>query len=185
MTEPALRHATYADLVALPDNVVGEILGGELHVQPRPTPRHATASSELGVVVGSEFSFRSGGRGGWRILDEPELHLGGDVIVPDIAGWRLPKLETLPDTAHIELAPDWACEVLSPSTARKDRIVKQAIYAREGVSHLWFVDPLARTVEVFALREGSWSLAAAVADDAQVALPPFESLEFPLARLWD
>ena len=185
MNEPARRQATYADLLALPENVVGEILNGELHVQPRPAPRHATASSELGVVVGSEFSFRSGGRGGWRILDEPELHLDGDVVVPDIAGWRLPKLETLPETAHIELAPDWACEVLSPSTARKVRIVKQAIYAREGVSHLWFVDPLARTVEVFALQDGRWSLAAAVADAARVALPPFEALEFSLERLWD
>ena len=185
MNEPAPRQAIYADLVALPDNVVGEILGGELYVQPRPAPRHAASASELGGVVIGEFSFRSGGSGGWRLLFEPELHLGGDVIVPDIAGWRLPKLETLPDTAHIELAPDWVCEVLSPSTARKDRIVKQAIYAREGVSHLWFVDPLARTVEVFALRAGSWSLAAAVADDAHVALPPFESLEFSLTRLWD
>ena len=185
MNEPAREPATYADLVALPDNVVGEILGGELYTQPRPTPRHATASSELGGVIVGEFSFRSGGRGGWRILDEPELHLGGDVIVPDIAGWRLPKLETLPDTAYVELAPDWACEVLSPSTARKDRIVKQSIYAREGVSHLWFVDPLARTVEVFARQDGRWSLVAAVADAAHVALPPFETLEFSLARLWD
>ena len=185
MNERAAKRASYADLVALPDDVVGEILGGELYTRPRPAPRHASASSELGVVVGSEFSFRSGGRGGWRILDEPELHLGEDVVVPDIAGWRLPKLETLPDAPHIELAPDWVCEVLSPSTARVDRIVKQAIYAREGVSHLWFVDPLARTVEVSERREGSWSLASAVADEASVALPPFEALEFALGRLWD
>ena len=185
MSDPAERRATYADLAALPDNVIGEILGGVLHAQPRPAPRHALASSELNGVLVGEFSSRSGGSGGWRILFEPELHLGPDVIVPDIAGWRLPRLETLPDTAYIALVPDWVCEVLSPATARTDRVVKRDIYAREEVSHLWLVDPLARTLEAFALQDERWVLLGTLGDDATVALPPFEALAFSLDRLWD
>jgi len=188
------RAATYDDLLALPENLVGEILNGTLHTQPRPAPRHAAASTSLSAVLGGEFDGSYSRAGGWRILFEPELHLDEDVLVPDIAGWRLPRLATLPDTAWIELAPDWVCEVLSPSTAGRDRVIKQAIYARENVGHLWFVDPLARTVEVFALdgQPGDdaaggprrWTLVTAVEADAEVALPPFESLSFPLARLW-
>ena len=185
MNEPAARRATHDDLAALPDGVVGEILGGELHVQPRPAPRHASAASRLGATVTAEFDDGFDRRGGWRILDEPELHPGDDVVVPDIAGWRHPRLAELPGTAWIGIAPDWVCEVLSPSTAGRDRVVKQAIHAREGVGHLWFVDPDACTVEVFALGEdGHWSLVRAVAGGAPVALPPFDALEFPLARLW-
>ena len=185
MSDPVRRRATYEDLLELPDDVVGEILNGTLHAQPRPAPRYASAASRLGATVTAEFDDGFDRHGGWRILDEPELHLGDDVVVPDIAGWRHPKLAELPDTAWIEIAPDWACEVLSPSTAGRDRVVKQAIYAREGVVRLWFVDPNVRTVEVFTLGDDRrWSLVRAVEGEAAVALSPFDSLEFPLARLW-
>ena len=185
MSEPAARRATYDERLNLPDDVVGEILDGTLHAQPRPAPRHASAASRLGATVSVEFDDAFDRRGGWRILDEPELHLGDDVIVSDISGWRRPRLAELPDIAWIETVPDWACEVPSPSTAGRDRVVKQAIYAREGVSHLWFVDPNARTVEVFALGDDRhWSLVRAVEGDDAVALQPFDALEFPLARLW-
>lgn len=176
--------ATYADLVALPANVVGEILFGSLYAHPRPAPRHARASSRLGAELDGPFDRGRGGPGGWIILDEPELHLGTHVVVPDIAGWRRETMPRLPDTAHISAPPDWVCEVLSPSTARLDRTDKLAVYAAFSVGHCWLVDPDAKTLEVFELREGRWTLAATFKDDDPVAASPFAAHTFLLDVLW-
>lgn len=185
MSETAERKATYGDLLALPEHVVGEILGGVLHTHPRLAPRHAHAYSALGYNIGGPFHGGVGGPGGWWILDEPELHLGGDVLVPDLAGWRRERLPALPETAWFELAPDWACEILSPSTAAVDRSLKMPIYAREGVPWLWLVDPDARTLEVYRLGEDRrWTLLAVLHGDQPVRQPPFDAIEFPLGRLW-
>jgi Uma2 family endonuclease len=116
--------ATYEDLKRVPDNMVAEILDGELITTPRPASPHAHAASTIGIDVGGPFSRDtggSGGPGGWWILFEPELHLHGDVLVPDIAGWRRERMPRLPNVAAFELPPDWVCEVLSPRTARTDR----------------------------------------------------------------
>jgi len=185
MSDPAEKQASYDDLRALPDNMVGEILGGRLHAQPRPAPRHARAYSSITGTLWGPFDHGADGPGGWWILDEPELHLAGDVIVPDIAGWRRTRMPALPETAWFELAPDWVCEILSPSTATTDRAIKMPIYAREGVEHLWLVDPDARTLEVYALREERrWLLLDTLKDDDGVRQPPFDAIEFPLATLW-
>src|SRR5947208_11163960 len=148
------RPATYQDLLALPEHVVGEIIGGELIVSPRPGPRHAVAASVLGGELVPPYHSGRGGPGGWWILFEPELHLGDDVLVPDLAGWRRERMPALPDVVGFELAPDWVCEVISPTTARIDRGRKLRVYAREQGAHLWFVDPLARPIEVYRLEGG-------------------------------
>ena len=159
------RVATYEDLLAVPDHLVAEILDGELVVSPRPALPHANASSFIGADLLGGFGHGPGGgagsSGGWWILDEPELHFGQHVLVPD-----------------------WCCEVLSPSTARHDRLQKMRIYAREGVRHLWLVDPLARTLEVFRLEGERWLLLATHADDERVRAEPFEALELEIARWW-
>jgi Uma2 family endonuclease len=130
---PRARPATYDDLIEVPDHLVAEIIDGELHTTPRPAPRYADASSGLGGALRGPFDRGRGGPGGWRILDEPELHLGPDVLVPDLAGWRRERLPALPDEAYFTLAPDWVCEVLSPSTMALDRTRKLAVYVREQV----------------------------------------------------
>jgi Uma2 family endonuclease len=176
---------TYADLEALPAHVVGEILHGELVVSPRPAPKHARACSRLSMRLGPPFDLGDGGPGGWGILFEPELHLGADVVVPDLAGWRRERLPSLPEIAWFELAPDWVCEVLSPSTARHDRAQKLAIYARERVAHAWLVDPLARTLEVLRLvGEAGWLIAGVHGGDAVVRAEPFAAIELDLLSLW-
>lgn len=186
MHQPKPRPATYADIEALPSNVVGEILFGALHTHPRPAPRHARASSVLGIELGGPFDRGRNGPGGWIILDEPELHLGPHVIVPDIAGWRRERMPKLPDTAYFETPPDWVCEVLSPSTQQVDRTDKLAVYAKFGVGHAWYVDPIARTLEVFALSDGGkWVIAATFKDDDAVTAPPFEVHTFNLGALWE
>lgn len=178
------RPATYADLEALPPHVVGEILFGVLHTHPRPAPRHARASSRLGVALGGPFDQGIGGPGGWIILDEPELHLGPHVVVPDLAGWRRARMPKLPTAAYFDIAPDWVCEIISPSTARADRTDKLRVYAAHGVGHCWFVDPDVRTLEVMALAGANWLLLATYKDADAVAAPPFEAPAFVLDVLW-
>lgn len=185
MPRPHARPAEYADLFSLPATVVGEIIDGELHTHPRPAPKHARASSSLGVEIGGPFDQgKGGGPGGWWILDGPEVHLGADVLVPDLAGWRRERLPRLPDTAGIDMPPDWVCEVLSPATARLDRMTKMPRYASHGVPYCWLVDPSAKTLEAFKLRDSQWILLASFVEDAEVATEPFAAVPFPLASLW-
>jgi Uma2 family endonuclease len=178
------RPATYQDVLDTPPNMVAELVRGALHLQPRPASRHARAGSALGARIGNPFDYDPAGPGGWWILFEPELHLGPDVLVPDLAGWRRERMPTYPDVPFFTLAPDWACEVLSPGTRRLDLTDKRDIYGASGVGHLWLVDPKDRTLEAFALRDGAWVLTAALKDDAELRVPPFEAVAFPLAALW-
>jgi len=176
---------------AAPPELVAEILDGELHLSPRPARPHANAASNLGILLGNPFRFGKGGPGGWIILDEPEIHLGPrpDKLVPDLAGWRRERLpravggEDAP--AHYDLAPDWACEVLSERTRRRDKGSKMRIYAREGVRHLWHVDPLARTLDIFRLTEGGeWLLVESFSEEERVRAEPFDAIELELALVW-
>lgn len=179
------KPVTYADLRDVPENRVAEIVAGELYTTPRPRPAHADAASGLGGALRGPFDRARGGPGGWRVLFEPELHLGADVLVPDLAGWLRERLPVLPDEAYFALAPDWVCEVISPETAGLDRVKKLAIYAREGVRNAWLVDPLARTLEVLRLDAAHWSLVATAADFEVARLEPFAAIELDLALLWE
>ena len=178
------RPATYDDLLAVPDHLVAEILDGDLHTSPRPAPRHAQATSGLTIDLGGPFDRGRGGPGGWHILAEPELHLGDDVLVPDLAGWRRTRLTEMPEQAFFTLAPDWVCETLSPSTERIDRGKKLAIYAREGVAHLWLLNPVAETLEAYRLEQGRWTLLVTHAGDVAARIEPFDAVELELWRLW-
>ena len=184
--EEERRRATYEDLCAVPDHFVAEILDGELVVSPRPAPPHAVASSSMGGDLVGRFGRQKGGGGpgGWWILDEPELHFGEDVLVPDLAGWRRERLPVMPETAYFALAPDWACEVLSPGSARHDRMRKMSVYAREEVAHVWLVDPLERLLEVYRLEAGRWLRVAAHAGDVAVRAEPFDAVELDIGEWW-
>jgi len=184
MASGAPKVATYEDVHSLPDNVVGELIQGLLVVSPRPAGPHAKAASVLGMDLGSPFQRGRGGPGGWIIIDEPELHLRPDVLVPDLAGWRRERMPEVPDVTGFELAPDWICEVLSPSTARVDRVQKMPIYLREGVNHVWLVDPRARTLEVYRRGEANWVLLQSYGNDALVRAEPFAEVELELSALW-
>src|SRR3989442_11292342 len=156
------RRATYADLLEVPEHLVAEIIDGELITSPRPALPHALAASAMAADTGGPFGRPPGGRdvpGGWWILVEPELHLGEDVLVPDLAGWRRERLPAIPDAAALSLPPDWACEIVSSSTGALDRGRKMQVYACERVGHLWIVDPGPRTVEGYRLEGGRWIVA--------------------------
>jgi Uma2 family endonuclease len=180
------KTATYEDLKAVAPTFVAEISAGELYASPRPAYPHAHACSMLGALLIAPFVRGLGGPGGWLILDEPELHLGDDVLVPDLAGWRRDRLPKAlgAETAYFTLAPDWVCEVISPRTARLDRIRKKPAYARAGVGHLWLIDPLARTLEVLQLEQGRWVDAGNFGADQRVPPEPFSEVALPLSELW-
>lgn len=184
MTLAKTAPATCADLEALPAHMVGEIVHGVLYAHPRPAPRQMRAAGRLGAELDGPFDRGNGGPVGWIILDEPELHLGGHVLVPDIAGWRIERLPDLPETAFIETAPDWVCEVLSPSTMQLDRVENLPLYGQLGVGHTWLLDPLARTLEVYALAQGKWLPAATFGGSDPVTASPFQAHTFPLDALW-
>ena len=179
----APRRATYQDVLDAPPHKVAEIVGGALHAHPRPLPRHAVVGSYMGIEIGGPFSRGKDGPGGWWIIDEPELHFGDDILVPDIAGWRQERMPELPKTPFFTLAPDWICEILSPSTRRLDLGAKRDIYARERAAYLWLLDPDPCTLEAYKLRDGGWALIDSLAGDVQVSLPPFDAISFPLQSL--
>jgi Uma2 family endonuclease len=181
---PFERPATYEDLVGLPDILVAEIVDGELHASPRPAPRHAVAYGRIGALILQAFDIGRGGPGGWLIVLEPELHLGPDVLVPDIAGWRRSRMPSIPDTAYFSVPPDWVCEILSPSTAALDRSKKLAVYAREKIGYAWLIDPIARTLEVLRLDNGRWTVLVTHVGDGPVRVEPFDAIEFALSELW-
>ena len=185
MALPSHRQATYEDLCALPANTVGQILFGTLYAHPRPAPKHAQAATTLGEELGPPFKRGRGGPGGWMILDQPELHLRNHVLVPDLAGWRRERMPEMPvDKAYFDLAPDWVCEVLSPSTASLDRGDKRRVYGEFDVRHIWYVDPEAKTLEVLELDTRGYRVVDVYSDDAKVRAIPFDAIELELALLW-
>jgi len=178
------RPATYADLLAAPKHVLSELIDGTLYMSPRPASRHALAAGGVFAPLHGRFHRSGGGPDVWVILMEPELHILGQVMVPDIAGWRRTRMPETPDVAAFELAPDWVCEVVSSSTGALDRKHKMPHYARAGVEHAWLIDPIAQTLEVFRLDGPEWRLVVTHAEDDVVHVPPFEPLELSLATPW-
>jgi len=185
VADPVRKLPTYQDVLDAPPHMVAEILLGELHLSPRPARRHGRAASILGMDLGSAFERGRGGPGGWVIFYEPELHLGSDIVVPDLGGWhkdRFPLAES--EEAYFTTRPDFVCEVLSKSTARYDRTDKLTIYARESIPFVWLVDPLLRTLEVLVLTGERWILHGTYRDDQIVHAPPFEAVGIELGSLW-
>jgi Uma2 family endonuclease len=184
VAKPAKRTATYEDLLQVPEHLVAELIDGELYTSPRPASRHARAAGAIYSRLSRLFDEGDDGPGGWWIVFEPELHLGGDALVPDVAGWRRERVPEFPDVVVWTIAPDWVCEVLSPGTAKLDRLLKLPKYAREGVEYAWIAEPMTRTIEVHQLIDGRMELVAVHTGDGAERIAPFDAVEIPLDRLW-
>ena len=185
MVEPARGPATYQDVLDAPEHMIAEIIDGRLELQPRPAKPHAISASALGAQLNVAFQLGQSGPGGWWIVDEPEIHFGANVLVPDVAGWRkadVPELSV--DVAYFQEAPTWVCEVLSPGTERRDRIEKLRIYGEGGVGYVWLVHPTRRTLEVYVREQDRWVLEASHSDDESVQAPPFQDYTLKLDTLW-
>ncbi|MFH1115417.1 MAG: Uma2 family endonuclease [Pseudomonadota bacterium] len=185
MSEPAKRRASYEDLYGIDENAIGQIIDGELIVSPRPSRGHSFAANVLTTEVTSSYQFGgSRGPGGWIILIEPEIKMGEDILVPDLAGWKEDRLPREEKTNWISVSPDWVCEIVSESSIRVDRIKKMSIYAREGIPYFWLINPRDHTLEVFRLESGRWTVLGTFADDDKVRAEPFQEVEIELGRLW-
>lgn len=185
MAEALKKKASYEDLFDLPDNMVGEIIGGDLIATPRPSRKHAVAASVLGGEILPAYQLgRGGGPGGWIIIDEPEISFGENILVPDLAGWRKERFPTSEETNWISVSPDWVCEVVSPKTVSVDKVRKMPLYAKYGVPHLWLIDPAVKTLDVFRLESGRWVLLATFVENDKVRAEPFPEAEIELGNLW-
>jgi Uma2 family endonuclease len=187
MAVPQLRLATYADLLALPDDVRAEVLAGTIVTAPAPLPRHANVQRAAGRFLGGPFHDDDGrgGPGGWWIFAEVDVALGPhDMVRPDLSGWRRERLVRPGTVRPIEVVPDWVCEVVSPSTAARDRVTKRSLYARAGIPHYWLIDPEARVLEALSLRDGVWVESGVYDDSATARIPPFEAIELEVGRLF-
>jgi Uma2 family endonuclease len=183
--KPLKKNATYEDLREVPDHFVAEMFDGDLYASPRPAIPHSRAASVLAAALMGPFDQGRNGPGGWLFLNEPELHFGNDVLVPDIAAWRRSRLPAFAPEPYLTLAPDWVCEVLSPSTEKLDRGEKLRVYARERVEYAWLIDPLRQTLEVLVLdQHGQWARGGAFEGHANVRAAPFDAIELELGALW-
>ncbi len=178
------EHATYEDLVRLPENMVGELIEDELYASPRPAGPHAVTASGLGFALGPTFQWGRGGPGGWWIVFEPELHLGRNVLVPDLAGWRRDRMPEIPKGHAFTIVPDWICEVTSPSNGRIDRLKKMPLYARGEVDYAWIVEPEQQTLEAYHREDDRWILLNTYGEEPIVRIEPFEAIEIDLTLIW-
>jgi Uma2 family endonuclease len=184
--DAARKLATYDDLLALPEDVKAEIISGGLVTMPSPRPRHSNVRRALGRFVGGPFHDDDGfgGPGGWWIFIDVDVALGAhDIVRPDVVGVRRQRLSD-PDVLPLPVVPDWICEVLSPSNEPHDRVTKKHLYARYGVRWYWIVDPSARLLEAFELREDLWVNIGSYDETAIARIPPFDAIELPMSRLF-
>ena len=187
VAKPARKRATYQDVIDAPENMVAEIIDGELLLASRPKGRHARNYTTAGAFLTGAFEFGLNGPGGWKFVFEPELHWGPaerlDVLVPDIAGWREERFVDSLD-GYFHVVPDWICEVASPSTAHVDRMKKMPLYARQKVSHVWLPDPKTWLVDVFRFEKTRYSLVGTYGGNDAIRAEPFEEVEIPPAFFW-
>ncbi|MCK8601862.1 Uma2 family endonuclease [Desulfoferrobacter suflitae] len=185
MTDLAKKRVVYENLFDIPDNMTGEIINGELIATPRPSRKHSVVISRVGFELGPPYDFgRGGGPGGWVIVDEPEISFGENILVPDMAGWKKERFPVEEPHNWISVAPDWVCEILSPTTVQVDRAEKMPIYAQHHVLHAWLIDPIVKTLELFRLESGRWVLLGVYAQSARVHAEPFPEIELDLGLLW-
>jgi hypothetical protein len=180
------RKATYADIDALPEHTTGELIDDVLYTQGRPALPHALVASGLVAQLDSTFGFGGNGPHVFLFAIEPELHLGDDVLVPDLAAWRAERLPPQSRRgAFTSVAPDWLAEIASPSTSIRDRRVKMPAYARHGVDPLWLVAPTEGCLEAYQRLDDRWLVLGTWSDDTDARIPPFDAVPIDLGSVWE
>ncbi len=185
MAEPLRRPAGWQEILDAPEGVKAEVIGGELILSPRPRPAHGRGQAALAVNVSGPFDLGRGGPGGWWILIEPDVLFGDhDIVSPDFVGWRRYRLPVLPDEAPVAVVPNWVCEILSPSTACRDRTIKSDLYLEAGVPYYWLLDMDQRTLEAYEAQAGRWVRLGAWTDGDIVRIAPFDAIELEVGTLF-
>ncbi len=181
---------TYEDILALPEGITGEILDGQLYTSPRPAPPHQRAMIGVSSPLHQRYAKPpGGGKTGWIFLTEPQIHVAPQDIVPDVAGWRLEKLTDVPKKVFAEplitITPDWVCEILSPSSGTRDRVLKRKIYLELKIGYYWIIDPLNQTLEEYKFENSSkWTEMGVFGGEEKFKIEPFNDIEFDLSTFW-
>lgn len=184
MADPLPRPAGWAEILAAPEGLEAEVIGGELWTHPRPRPEHGLAQFSIAFSLG-RFGIGRGGPGGWWLINEVDVFFGPhDIVNPDVAGWRRERVPEFPRERPIAIRPDWVCEVLSPSTARRDRLHKASLYLDHGVPWYWLVDTDNRLLEAFEASDGRWLRHGAWSDADVTRVPPFDAVELAVGDLF-
>ncbi len=185
MAEPMKRPAGWLDVLAAPEGLKAEVLDGALMMSPRPKPQHGRTQGLLFTHLCEPFDLGVGGPGGWWLVIEPDVLFDPhNIVSPDLCGWRRERMPELPDESPVGLTPDWICEVISPSSSRRDRLAKADLYLRGGVPHYWILDPADRLLEAFAADKGKWLRLGAWSDGDLAAIPPFEAVTLEVGSLF-
>ncbi|MFO0763030.1 MAG: Uma2 family endonuclease [Byssovorax sp.] len=188
MSSPALKLATAADLLAIPEaQRRHEIIDGELVQKAMPSPRHGGAQASLAGTVFQPYNRRPGGRwpGGWWFATEVEVVLEEhEIYRPDLVGWRREHLAALPDEALTTVRPDWVCEVLSPSNTRNDLVKKHRVYHRCGVPHYWVVDPMNEILTVHRWAPEAYLTVLVAERGDRVRAEPFDAIVLKVGVLF-
>ncbi len=185
MAEPIRRPAGWEDILAAPGDVKAEVLGGDLILHPRPLAPHGLTQAALTGELSRPYYRGIGGPGGWWFVIEPDVAFGAhDIVAPDLAGWRRERMPVLATERPVLLAPDWVCEVVSPSSARRDRIHKAGLYLSGGVPYYWLLDEGLRSLEAFEAQAGRWVRLGAWTDGDTASVPPFEAVQLEIACLF-
>ena len=181
------KGAGWEDILAVAEGIKAEVIDGVLDAQPSPLPRHSRAQRVLSRSIGGPFDddHGKGGPGGWWIFPEVDVRFEPhNIVVPDLAGWKRERLPDPWDVRPIDVRPDWVCEVVSPSNARRDLIVKRRLYARFGVPFYWIVDPAERTLVALKLQGSTWVEVGAYDDTMRAPIEPFDAVELEVGGLF-
>lgn len=187
MVAPHAQLATFADLAALPGHVRAEIIHGTLVEKASPAAEHGASQLSFGVVLGRRFQRRPGGRwpGGWWLGTEIEIEYEAhEIYLHDVVGWRRDRAPERPSGRPVQIRPDWACELRSRSSARRDRIDELGVLHTSGVPYCWIADPLEQTLVVHRWEPAGYLIRVTAAAGDVIRAEPFDAVELRVSALF-
>lgn len=183
-----IKNYTYADFVGLEEELFCEVIGGNvISMFPSPTPKHQDVVDELTA----EFKFYLRGKECMAFSSPIDVCLFADreTKMEDIQDWVQPDLIVVCDKNKIGEkfiigAPDLVIEVLSPSAARNDRLIKFNSYEKAGVKEYWIVDPYNMSVEIYSLHEGTYKHIGVYGKDDVLTVNTFKDMQIDLKKIF-
>ena len=179
---PAIKF-TYDDYRNTPDDRRYELLDGELVMAPAPSLRHQRTGIRLSSLL---HAFVTGRRLGEVFSPPCDVILSDtDVVQPDLLFVSRERGRILLEGDAVRGAPDLVVEILSPSTAARDRTLKRVLYARHGVREYWLVDPDAETITVMVLGTDGFEVEAVYGKGETLTSPTLRGFAVNLDEVFE
>lgn len=182
---PNRKLETIADYLAHAEDERIELIRGTVVEKAEVTAEHSLTQGSTYGTVKVPFQRKPGGRwpGGWWFFTELEVLLGSEIFRPDICGYRRERMPEPPKGRPLALAPDWVCEILSPSNPQRDRVEKLQTYFQARVPHYWIIDPVGGSLEVFRRLDLAYALVLTALRGQRVRAEPFDAVEIRVDEL--